>query len=56
MHETSLFSPAALGFLRAAAISPEVRVADIAFNTAAIVAALGQAAERGCRLALFHTQ
>jgi NAD+ synthase (glutamine-hydrolysing) len=46
------FSPATLGFVRVAAISPELRVADVEFNTRSILAALQPAAARGCRLAL----
>ncbi len=42
-----------LGFIRVAVVSPELRVADIAFNTEAIIAGLREAAGRGCRLALF---
>ncbi len=42
-----------LGFIRVAVISPELRVADITFNTEAIIAALREAAGRGARLALF---
>ena len=42
-----------LGFLRIAAITPELRVADIKYNTRAIVAALEQAATKGCQLAVF---
>ncbi len=42
-----------MGFVRIAAVTPHVRVADVAFNTQAICAALEQAAARGCRLALF---
>ena len=38
-------SRADLGFLRVAVVSPELRVADVAFNTEVIVAAL----PRGCR-------
>ena len=53
MDRTSLFSPASLGFVRAAVISPELRVADVAFNTQAIIAALREAAGQGCRLAVF---
>ncbi len=47
------FDPAALGFMRAAVVVPEVRVADVEFNTRAIVEALAEAAARGCRLAVF---
>ena len=53
MQTASLFSPSALGFVRVAVISPELRVADVAFNTQAIVAALREAAGQGCRLAVF---
>ncbi len=42
-----------LGFLRVAVVSPEMRVADVAFNTNKIVAALEQVAELGAQLALF---
>lgn len=47
-----LFSRLALGLVRAAVISPEVRVADCVFNTHATLAALEQAASRGCQIAL----
>ncbi len=53
MTSADLFSPSSLGFVRAAVVSPELRVADVAFNTEAIVAALQAAAGQGCRLALF---
>ena len=43
----------ALGFLRVAVVSPELRVADVDFNARAIGDALDQAAAQGCRLALF---
>ncbi|MCS7060811.1 MAG: NAD(+) synthase [Anaerolineae bacterium] len=42
-----------LGFVRVAAVTPETRVADVDFNTSAVITALHQAARRGCRLALF---
>ncbi len=42
-----------LGFVRVAAVSPELRVADVRFNTQSICRALAEAAARGCRLALF---
>lgn len=51
--DDNLFPPPALGFLRVAAVSPELRVADVPFNTSRIVQALEEAAGRGCRLALF---
>jgi NAD+ synthase (glutamine-hydrolysing) len=44
---------ASLGFVRVAAITPDVRVADVEHNTKAILAALADAAARGCSLALF---
>lgn len=46
-------SPAALGFVRVAVVSPELRVADVQFNVQAIAAALRDAAAAGCRLAVF---
>lgn len=42
-----------LGMLRIAAITPELKVADVAFNLAAIEAAAEQAAAQGVRLAIF---
>jgi NAD+ synthase (glutamine-hydrolysing) len=39
--------------LRVAAVTPELKVADVAFNLAAIEAAAGQAAAAGCRLVVF---
>jgi len=50
---THPFSCAALGLLRAAAISPDVRIADVDFNTQATIAALRTARAAGVRLALF---
>lgn len=46
-------TPAEMGFVRVAVISPELRVADVEFNVRAMAAALAQAAGQGCRLALF---
>ncbi len=43
----------AMGMLRAASISPELRVADVDFNVAEITAAMAQAAAQGVQLALF---
>ncbi|GHO47939.1 NAD(+) synthase [Ktedonospora formicarum] len=48
-----MLSPASLGFLRVAAISPELQVAHVEYNTRAIIDAMRQAAARGCQLALF---
>ncbi|GHO78457.1 NAD(+) synthase [Ktedonobacter sp. SOSP1-85] len=48
-----LFSPTSLGFLRVAVVVPELRVADIRYNTQIIIDALQEAAARGSRLALF---
>ncbi len=42
-----------LGMLRVAAVTPELKVADVAFNVAAIEAAAAQAAQAGARLAVF---
>ncbi|MFD9702589.1 NAD(+) synthase [Lentzea sp. NPDC059081] len=42
-----------LGYLRVAAVSPSVRVADVAHNTRATVEALERLAAHGCRLAVF---
>lgn len=48
-----LLTRATLGFVRVAVISPELRVADVDFNTRAICAALRRAGQQGCQLALF---
>ena len=53
MESLPSLSPSNLGFVRAAVISPELRVADVAFNTQAIIAALREAAGQGCRVAVF---
>jgi len=50
-HPLSTF--ASLGFVRVAVIAPELRVADVDYNTQRIIAALEEAAGRGCRLAVF---
>jgi NAD+ synthase (glutamine-hydrolysing) len=42
-----------LGFLRIGAVSPELRVADVAFNTEQICQAIAEACARNCRLLLF---
>ena len=52
ISETSL-SSSSLGFLRVAVVSPELRVADVAFNTGKIIEAMVAAAKQGARLALF---
>ena len=41
------------GFLKVAALSPALRVADCAYNTQQILAALRKAAARGVKLAVF---
>jgi len=46
-------TPAQFGFVRVAVVAPELRVADVGFNTAEIVAAIGVAAAQGARLVLF---
>lgn len=48
-----MFQPFEYGFVRAAVASPALRVADVAFNVAEIVAALRRAADAGAALALF---
>ena len=53
MEQLSFLSALNLGFVRAAVISPELRVADVIFNTKAIGSALREAAGQGCRLAVF---
>lgn len=50
---TNLFSRTSLGFVRAAAISPELRVADVTFNTRATIEALEAATGRGVQIAVF---
>ena len=42
-----------LGFLRSAVISPELRVADVDFNTHKIISAMQEVSSYGCRLAVF---
>jgi len=46
-------SPPSHGFLRLATAAPELRVADVAFNTGAIKSALRNAVKQGAALALF---
>ncbi len=41
------------GFVRAAVVSPALRVADVEFNTRAMLDALARAADAGCALVLF---
>ena len=53
MEPTTFFTHAALGLVRVAVISPELRVADVAFNTERTVAVLADAAAQGCQLAVF---
>jgi NAD+ synthase (glutamine-hydrolysing) len=47
------FDLMALGFLRVAVVSPELRVADVDFNIQRLGEALQAAAHQGCRLAVF---
>lgn len=49
----SSFTGAGLGLLRVAVVSPELRVADVAFNTQQIIYALQAASERRVALAVF---
>ncbi len=53
MFLRSLLTPATLGFVRVAVVSPELRVADVDFNVQAIGAALRRAGQQGCQPALF---
>jgi NAD+ synthase (glutamine-hydrolysing) len=53
MTNDNFFAPDSLGFVRVAVVSPELRVADVAFNTEKIIEAMNVAAGRGVRLALF---
>ncbi|MCW1969482.1 MAG: NAD(+) synthase [Anaerolineae bacterium] len=50
---SAVSSRAMLGFVRVAAITPELRVAEVAFNTAAIIAAMRRAADAGCQVLVF---
>jgi NAD+ synthase (glutamine-hydrolysing) len=42
-----------LGYVRVAAVTPALRVADVAYNTDATIDAMSRAAESGCRLIVF---
>ena len=46
-------SLASFGFVRVAAASPELQVADVTFNTKAILDAMRKAAQDECQLILF---
>ncbi|MCL5273693.1 MAG: NAD(+) synthase [Chloroflexi bacterium] len=48
----TLFSRSALGMVRVAAVSPELRVADVGFNVRATLAALDKLSERKCQIAV----
>jgi NAD+ synthase (glutamine-hydrolysing) len=48
-----LFTRQSLGFVRIAAITPELRVADVAFNAQATISAMQKSAETGCQLVVF---
>jgi NAD+ synthase (glutamine-hydrolysing) len=52
-NQTCCFTHASLGLLRVAVVAPELRVADVAFNTERTVAALTEAGAQGCQLAVF---
>ena len=43
------------GFIKVAALSPEIRVADVKYNTDACIASAVKAAETGAKLAVFPT-
>jgi NAD+ synthase (glutamine-hydrolysing) len=53
MTNPGMFTRSALGLVRVAAVSPELRVADVAFNTDATIAALESITKRGCQIAVF---
>jgi NAD+ synthase (glutamine-hydrolysing) len=50
---TALFTRSSLGYVRVATISPELRVADVGFNTHVTLDALKKAAAQGCQIAIF---
>ena len=51
------FSPGSLGFVRVAVVAPELKVADVRFNTRATIEALEAIAADGGQIALFwHDQ
>ncbi len=51
--QTALFTRSALGLARIAAVSPEMRVADVSFNVTATISALGLLSKRACQAAVF---
>jgi NAD+ synthase (glutamine-hydrolysing) len=51
--DNDIFSFASMGFLRMAVAVPVLRVADVEYNTRAIIEAIKHAASRGCQLVLF---
>ena len=53
MTTTTLFTRSTLGLVRIAAISPELRVADVDFNVKSTIAALKVLSERECQIAVF---
>ena len=50
---TALFTRSSLGFVRAAVVTPELRVADVTFNTRATLSALEKASALGSQIAVF---
>lgn len=52
-HFFTMENPSEFGFVRAAVVSPELRVADVAFNVKAMLEALDRASAAGCALVLF---
>ena len=46
-------NPFQLSFVRAAVVSPELRVADVAFNVSVMIDAMQRASDKGCALVLF---
>lgn len=53
MSKNEFDSLTSFGFVRVAVVSPELRVADIAFNVQAILDAMDKSAQDNCQLVLF---
>jgi NAD+ synthase (glutamine-hydrolysing) len=53
LPHADLFTRAAQGFVRVAAVSPELKVADVTFNVGKIREALAQAQQQGVQLVVF---
>ncbi len=51
--DRNLFSFTSMGFLRVAVVVPVLHVADVEYNTGAIIEAIKHAASRGCQIVVF---